>query len=240
MPLHLSQHKSYHPYNQVNRERVQRDEARAAEQEAKQRQTSFAHRDQARLEALRSARNNPGISPRIIEEPTPSSGSSQVSDRSERKPSRTGHSLIRPDDELKPWYTSPHLRNGADTRKTDDQRLEDAYKDSTVKSSNDPLKAMESFLAQRKAAKHIVQPSGSSQSHYHSERYEPEAVQAARSSRRHSSHHRETRIDSGSSRSERSQEDHRHHRHSHHDRPRIRSEDEDRPRKRSSRSHRPR
>ena len=69
MPLHLSQHKSYHPYNQANKQRVQRDQAQAAQQEAQQQQAKFAHRDQARLDALRAGRKSIDIGPFPTEEP---------------------------------------------------------------------------------------------------------------------------------------------------------------------------
>lgn len=186
MPLHLSQHKSYHPYNQANRERVQRDQARTAQQEAEERQTSFARKDEARIEALRSSRN--GVeSTSTASSPShpPTTTFKQRSGAGDRPTAAPGHSLLRPDDELKPWYTSPHLRNRAEARKTEDQRLQDAYNDSTVKSSHDPLKAMESFLARRKAAKHLPTSSASSSPHSRlaPDQYEPEAVRAAQARR---------------------------------------------------------
>lgn len=196
MPLHLSQHKSYHPYNQANKERVRRDQALEAHQEQNQRERAFSHRDQARLEALRSRRNSSqiGPAPAPAAEPSATPTSTQTSHSRPHPRAREGHSLLRPQDELKPWYTDPHLRNGAQNRKTDDQLLEDAYKDSTLKSSNDPLKAMQTFLAQRKAAKHLSRPEFSSSTgrnlEHQSDLYEPDAVRAAKALRSGSSHRR--------------------------------------------------
>lgn len=192
MPLHLSQHKSYHPYNQDNRERVRRDQAQAAQHDEERRQTSFAHRDHARLEALRAARNGSRADSSRGEAPQASSSSSRIDRLKSSREQPKGHALLRPADELTPWYTTSQLRNGADTRKTEDQRLEDAYKQSSTKSSNDPLKAMQTFLAQRKAAKDQPRPPPSSGSvaDIVSDLYEPDAVRAARSSRRRHSDHR--------------------------------------------------
>lgn len=189
MPLHLSQHKSYHPYNRVNQERVARDEALAAQQEEQQHQAAFAHRDQARLEALR-ARRYPGSSTSTSQQVELTSAS-HTQTTSHSKP-QSGHALLRPEDELVPWYTTKQLRNGAEARKSDDQRLEDAYRDSTSKSSNDPLKAMQAFLAQRKAAKDLPQSASSSSNGLEDfgDQYEPEAVRAAKSRRRHRPHTR--------------------------------------------------
>ena len=196
MPLHLSQHKSYHPYNQANKQRVQRDQAQAAQQEAQQQQAVFARCDQARLDALRAGRKSIDIGPLSAEKP-PLRPTAQSHGQSSNSKAQSGHSLIRPEDELSPWYTTPHLRNGAESRKTADQRLEDAYKDSSTKSSNDPLKAMQSYLAQRKAAKDLPRPTSlsslpsSSSTHTSeplSDLYEPDAVRAALSLRRRHSH----------------------------------------------------
>lgn len=193
MPLHLSQHKSYHPYRQDNRERVSRDEARAAQKEEQRRQASFAHRDQARLEALRSGRKHVWSTQGTTEDSQSASASNQTHrTRLDSKP-QSGHSLLRPEAELTPWYTTSQLRNGAEARKTDDQRLEDAYKDSAIKSSNDPLKAMQAYLAQRKAAKDLParspSPSGLDSDNTY-DLYEPDAVRAAKHRRRQHSDRR--------------------------------------------------
>jgi hypothetical protein len=67
MPLHLQQHKSYHPYNKDNIERVRRDEeiARAAE-EGKEHQSLLAE-SEARIEALKrlKGRHNSGDGDRL-------------------------------------------------------------------------------------------------------------------------------------------------------------------------------
>lgn len=192
MPLHLAQHKSYHPYNQQNRERVRRDQAQAAQQEEQRRQTSFADRDQARIAALRAGRNGPQTSSSPHEAARVPPSTSRTATTKTTKDTSQGHALLRPEDELTPWYTTSQLRNGADARKTDDQRLEDAYKETSIKSSNDPLKAMQTYLAQRKAVKTLPPAQAPSPSSRHiadnlSDRYEPEALKAAHSSRRRSS-----------------------------------------------------
>ncbi|PWN29886.1 hypothetical protein BDZ90DRAFT_272584 [Jaminaea rosea] len=51
------------------------------------------------------------------------------------------------------WYASPDLQGPKQRRKTEEQRLEDAYKDTRSKTSHDPLTAMEGFLAKREEAK---------------------------------------------------------------------------------------
>lgn len=199
MPLHLSQHKSYHPYKRVNREKVRIDELQAADRQHRDRQASLAHRDHARLEALRSRRIHSSASVEAAQDFQPADSPSQIqSSRSHSKP-RSGHALLRPEDELTPWYTTSQLRNGAEAGKTEDQRLKDTYKDLSSKSSNDPLKAMQAFLAQRKAAKQLPSSSPSSShfdSHAASDLYEPDAVRAAQSRRRHHHHHSSSKLGS--------------------------------------------
>lgn len=193
MPLHLSQHKSYHPYNRANQERVLRDEALAAEREEQLRQAASCHRDQARLEALRAGRRHSkaGQSTRNQSVNTSTPSTQERRTNSHSKP-QSGHALLRPQDELVPWYTTKQLRNGAEARKSEDQRLEDAYKDSTTKSSSDPLKAMHAFLARRKAAKDLPHSASSSRLLADNvvDQYEPEAVRAAKSRRRQRPHSR--------------------------------------------------
>lgn len=43
---------------------------------------------------------------------------------------------------MQPWYTSEDLKSGQERKKTEEQRLEEAYKDGVRKSSADPLKQM--------------------------------------------------------------------------------------------------
>ncbi|GAC99061.1 hypothetical protein PHSY_006658 [Pseudozyma hubeiensis SY62] len=216
MPLHLSQHKSYHPYNRDNQHRVFQDEQQEAQRQEHQRQASFARRDEARLEALRSGRKAPSSTPATTQEPRPRPSPSPSPARASSSTSRpsSGHSLLRPEDELTPWYTTSKLRNGKDARKSEDQRLEDAYKDSSIKSSNDPLKAMQAFLAQRKAAKILPTTRSSpiaTPSDEASDLYEPDAVRAARKRRsRRSSHHRI--LATSPSRQDRAHARHRRHR----------------------------
>lgn len=190
MPLHLAHHKSYHPYNHANKVRVQRDETNAAHQQAQQRTTSFAIQDHARLEALRSGRKDAQSDPTanhrqlsLASEPVEAPYKHAQGSLRNLQESKSGHSLVQSRDELHPWYSSPNLRNGADSRKPDEQRLKDAYKDSTRKSADDPLKAMQSYLAQRKASKQSTVTARPS-SQFPSDRYEPDALREAQSSRK--------------------------------------------------------
>ena len=56
MPLHLQHHKSYHPYNRENIERVRRDEELAKAQEQEAEQQSLVADSEARIELLRQKR----------------------------------------------------------------------------------------------------------------------------------------------------------------------------------------
>lgn len=257
MPLHLAHHKSYHPYNRENIERVQRDEAIAALEEAQAHSSAFSTRDQARLDLLRrqaltQARgasdkesksrlkaaerevlqgkkgalerfDEKQRSKRGLEQPSPASHSAgvdstghinfwadqaprsehqrpgqqdtnkqQQQQRKQREP-ELPFTLSRPAKELQPWYTDAQLQNGQDRKKSEEQKLEDAYKDSTIKSSNDPLKAMEFFLAKRKDA--LKQKAASTPqprsirgfdddfNEEYSNMFDPDAVRAARARR---------------------------------------------------------
>lgn len=57
MPLHLQQHKSYHPYSRDNIERVRRDEEAARLEEEGNAQQSLLAQSEARLEALKRRRH---------------------------------------------------------------------------------------------------------------------------------------------------------------------------------------
>ncbi|CAO1612720.1 unnamed protein product [Parajaminaea phylloscopi] len=174
MPLHLAHHKSYHPYNRDNIERVQRDEAEAQrKQQAREEQARTAD-SEARVQALRRRQPGQGGSAKAQEESEvdalPASTADVHAGHEQPRPGRRllcdeGHARNkgRPQDigvyldavkrEGHAWYDDVHLKGPKERRKTQDQRLEDAYKDSARKSSNDPLKAMSAFLAQREAAR---------------------------------------------------------------------------------------
>ncbi|UZJ52639.1 hypothetical protein CBS101457_001959 [Exobasidium rhododendri] len=218
MPLHLQQHKSYHPYSRDNIDRVRRDEevARLAE-EGKEQQSLLAE-SEARLELLKSKRHKhkgeDGDRLRAAEKeldgkkgaldtydqrqrekigldarPGQEEGSDSHLDksghinfwanqegvrkrqRSEGKDvvsgKRRGNSdyeaeknaekqkweeqntmfLGKPAKELHPWYQNEDLQSGEEQKKSHEQKLEAAYKDSMIKRSHDPLKAMPSLSA---------------------------------------------------------------------------------------------
>lgn len=56
MPLHLQHHKSYHPYNKDNIEKVRRDEEEAQKLEQDREEYRLATQSEARLEQLRQQR----------------------------------------------------------------------------------------------------------------------------------------------------------------------------------------
>lgn len=210
MPLNIAHHKSYHPYNRDNIERVRRDEEEVRrKQEAREQQRQAAD-SEARLELLRTAKGK-GTSVENVSEtlpvessigsgrvgntPPPSGESSKNGSRSaghinfwadlegRNPPGSDSRGRKRPSDgvpesdaaagdaaeraklemqmtvylnglekEGKPWYSDPQLRGPKERRKTQDETLEAAYKDSALKSNYDPLKAMSGFLAQREQA----------------------------------------------------------------------------------------
>ncbi|PWN52977.1 hypothetical protein IE53DRAFT_366747 [Violaceomyces palustris] len=229
MPLHLAHHKSYHPYNRANVEKVRRDEEIARlEQEAKE-QKGLVAESEAKLRLLKqkasrekngaSTSSNPNANARLraaeAEILDGKKGALEKFDRSQHdrdfghgSPSssrldiydskghinfwathekRDGKSALthggrgttggnaeliaerkaqaekfeqsvtlclgKPASELHPWYSSPDLKSGQERKKTEEQKLEEAYKDSAVKSSNDPLRVMASFLAKRDNAR---------------------------------------------------------------------------------------
>lgn len=61
--------------------------------------------------------------------------------------------LSKPASELQPWYAQRDLQSGNSKRRTDDELLEEAYKDSELKRTHDPLASMEWFLRKKRAAK---------------------------------------------------------------------------------------
>ncbi|PWZ00222.1 hypothetical protein BCV70DRAFT_231846 [Testicularia cyperi] len=129
---------------------------RRANQDSSQNIRSSATSDSVELNKSRSRHRE-----RVYEEDSPGQGSTRAKSRAHEDRTQIGsrvprvtkrprqeYSLARPADELEPWYADPDLKNGSERRKTADQQLEEAFRDSSSKSSNDPLKAMESFLAQ--------------------------------------------------------------------------------------------
>ncbi|GAA93906.1 uncharacterized protein L969DRAFT_42785 [Mixia osmundae IAM 14324] len=57
--------------------------------------------------------------------------------------------LGRPAKELQPWYTTKDLLSGEERRRTDEQKLELAYKDGESKRTSDPLSLVNHFLQRR-------------------------------------------------------------------------------------------
>ncbi|CAO1621235.1 unnamed protein product [Jaminaea pallidilutea] len=164
MPLHLAHHKSYHPYSQENIQRVKRDEeeARLQQQEGSSRvrqAESDAQLDQLRRQ--RDGRNatdlDCGDEQKRNERPKQDHQVLSSRRRSEasrlEKEQQMGVYLGEIEREGPAWYGDPNLQGPRDRSKTEEQRIEDAYKDGVLKTSNDPLKAMSSFLAQREEAR---------------------------------------------------------------------------------------
>lgn len=236
MPLHLQHHKSYHPYNKDNVERVRRDEEAARLEEEAQDERRQLVDSEARLDLLRAQRkrksdvsreerridvaeekkdeedeeleskagaltqfneqqqvrishsrtnrvqttasqaslvNNSGhINFWADEEGRPSSSSSSSSKRARSEVTRKGNTeheaekraekrrfeeqvtmfLGRPAKELQRWYQDSDLRSGTERTKSQEQRLEDAYKDSVRKRSNDPILSMPASHTSRREA----------------------------------------------------------------------------------------
>lgn len=173
MPLHLAHTKSYHPYNRENIERVRRDEE-AARQDQQARDDGVRTADaDARVEELRRRRrqneSHHGASDeRAVASSSTNHGANQEAEGSRssqagpERQRRARAAAAEQDDQMgvyldtlhkegPAWYGDPDLKGPEDRRKTEEQRIEDAYKDGALKSSHDPLKAMSSFLAQREA-----------------------------------------------------------------------------------------
>lgn len=153
MPLNIAHHKSYHPYNRENIERVRRDEEAARSELAEQEERRRQGQSHDRLAALRAQRGDASTVPPPEARPRDRlEGSSKQRKQAEETAFDAGPSLSALVSQT-PWYDDPDLRTHKERQRTHDQRLEAAYKDSATKSSNDPLKVMEGFLAQR--AEHI-------------------------------------------------------------------------------------
>lgn len=159
MPLNIAHHKSYHPYKRENIERVRRDEeaARAAEEDRARRERLGESDD--RLRALRTQRDGGGASGstrrddlRETNEAGPSRQPRRDRNRAELAAAAEAGVPLGDLVKRKAWYDDPDLRSHQERQRTQDQSLEAAFKDSALKSTNDPLKAMESFLAQKAKA----------------------------------------------------------------------------------------
>lgn len=55
--------------------------------------------------------------------------------------------------EMQPWYAAKDLRSGREQRMSEDQKVSVLKRESTRKSTHDPLNAMSAFLEQKKAAR---------------------------------------------------------------------------------------
>ncbi|CAD6985897.1 unnamed protein product [Tilletia controversa] len=190
MPLHLAQHKSYHPYNEKNKERVRKDEEQERLRlETEERQRHDAESD-ARIEALRRTKDassgakegSSSRSEQAARQPQhinffedleagsrrgPGSQAGPSSSRSNRHPNAAekqrkndacldrvtrAHALGGPTvaEDRQPWYSDRDLQSAADRKRSTEQKLKAARRDSTAKSQQDPMKAMHSMLAKRK------------------------------------------------------------------------------------------
>lgn len=208
MPLNIAHHKSYHPYNRENIERVRRDEeaaeleaqakeqkAMAAESEDRLRLLREQHRSNAHDQAGPSSGNGVNRRGRVDESDRaassghinfwadlehskgPREGSSRDHDALLGRPgsrrttsaASTAPKERQQDDQFylaaiekegKPWYDDPEMQGPKERKRTEDQRLEHAYKEASLKSSDDPMKAMAQFLAQREEAKRRAELDG--------------------------------------------------------------------------------
>lgn len=60
--------------------------------------------------------------------------------------------LSKPCPELQPWYGQRDLRSGSSKKRSEDQVLEDTFKDSELKRTHDPLVSVEWFLKKKQQA----------------------------------------------------------------------------------------
>lgn len=75
--------------------------------------------------------------------------------------------LGKPAKELRPWYSDLELKSGEERKKTDEQRLEQAYKDGENKRLSDPLALINSYLAPKVSyTGHVLSPTAASLSFF--------------------------------------------------------------------------
>ncbi|WFC96626.1 phosphodiesterase I [Malassezia brasiliensis] len=167
MPLHLAHHKSYHPYNRENIERVRRDQAEARERErAEEERLADADR-QERLHTLRAQRDareaGDAAAPKHDVQITTREGHinfwqdyelgrTQPADDAPTASDARPAATRRPTVELNPWYANAELRNGREQQKNEDEVLEDCYRDTALKSRHDPLRSIQAHLDEREAS----------------------------------------------------------------------------------------
>ena len=145
MPLHLAQHKSYHPYRRENIERVKRDEEVAYKADADEKERTAARNRHDRIVQLRRQRD--GASER--QNPINTLSDYEHIDRSSEavtplklRHHSTGSSIKL---ELQPWYTQADRRNGFDQKKSVEELERAKFRDEERKRREDPLELIRAY-----------------------------------------------------------------------------------------------
>ncbi|WFD00541.1 phosphodiesterase I [Malassezia yamatoensis] len=168
------------PYNRENIERVKRDEAQAqAKERAEEDRLADGDRKE-QLYTLRAQRHNQqdgsGVRPANAQITTKEGHLNFWQDcelnqdanetRQCTAPEPPIPSRARTNVELNPWYANKQLRNGKEQEKNQDQVLEDCYRDTALKSEQDPLRSIQAHFSAKQASKssrtHAQRPASTS------------------------------------------------------------------------------
>lgn len=146
MPLHLAQHKSYHPYKRENIERVKRDEDIAYKAEKDKEEGLAARNRHDRIVQLRRQRDAAAGRQTPIDTPSENAHINFWSELEVTEPTSchqpTGSSIKL---ELQPWYTQADRKNGLDQQKSEQERERARIRDEKRKCSEDPLEMIRAY-----------------------------------------------------------------------------------------------
>mgnify|MGYP006994534184 CR=1 FL=1 len=146
MPLHLAQHKSYHPYKRENIERVKRDEEIAYEAKLDEEERIAARNRHDRIVQLRRHRDAAVGRQTPIDIPSENAHINFWSEIEAKQPNlchKPTESSIKL--ELQPWYTQADRKNGLDQQKSEQERERARIKDEKRKRSEDPLEMIREY-----------------------------------------------------------------------------------------------
>ena len=145
MPLHLAQHKSYHPYRRENIDRVKKDEEVAYKADVDEKERVAARNRHDRIIQLRRQRD--GATGR--QDPINTLSDYEHIDRyfeaeTLLKPSQysSGSSIKL---ELQPWYTQADRKNGLDQKKSEHENERAKLRDEERKRREDPLELIREY-----------------------------------------------------------------------------------------------
>lgn len=145
MPLHLAQHKSYHPYRRENIERVKKDEEVAYKAGVDEKERVAARNRHDRLIQLRRQRD--GTAGR--QDPINTLSDYEHIDRySEaetllKSSQHASGSSIKL--ELQPWYMQADRKNGLDQKKSEHEIERAKLRDEERKRREDPLEVIRAY-----------------------------------------------------------------------------------------------